>query len=33
MEEIPATNKEIVKVLLILIALWSFAFYIINKIQ
>ena len=32
MEEIPATNKEIVKVLLILTALWSFAFYIIDKL-
>jgi hypothetical protein len=29
MEEIPATNKEIVKIILILISLWSIAFYII----
>jgi hypothetical protein len=32
MEEIPSTNKEVVKVVLILTALWSFAFYIINKL-
>ena len=30
MEEVPSTNKEIVKVVLVLTALWSIAFYIIH---